>query len=235
MATAPRRRAADKNTRATDVAPDAKPQGFTAEGNPVLIVTLERIQEATISGSFVYLAPEQVEIFGISVETNPALVHNGDYVAARASASTPQNPVAETGDIAPQETEMSEVQTQAAETVAEKPKANFEVFENFELPKGRKPGNGNTKYPFESLEIGGAFFVPGGSVKALASTVASANARYAEVIKHPDGTPVTRTNRKGNVTNATKLVRKFQVRAGKHPKTGEEGAFIGRVAVPTAE
>lgn len=225
--TTPRRRAVDKTARATDTAPVSitKPDGIDASGNAIAIVTIERIAEATSQGSFVYLSPEVVEKFGVSVETNPAMMHN-DYIAARATGVATEQTTTTT-----ETQETNTVTEQATQTATIVAPTSFEVFADFQMPAGRKPGNGNTKYPFDSLEIGGAFFVPGGTVKTLASTVASANTRYAELLTHPDGSPVMRTNRKQNEVQAVKLTRMFQVRSGKHPKTGVDGAFIGRIAL----
>jgi len=222
MATSPRRRAADKSAPAADTAAAAnvKPMGVGADGVALPVVSLEMIQAATAAGSFVYLSPEAVLHFGVSIETNPAMQQN-DYIAARAAATAVQpnqpqetNPVTETTQTAAAQT------TTAAATT-------FEIVENFQMPTARKPGNGNTKYPFDALNVGAAFFVPAGTVKSLASTVASANARYAEVLKQPDGSAVTRTNRKGKTVEATQQLRTFQVRAG--DKNGVAGAYVGRI------
>lgn len=219
MATAPRRRAADKTASTPAAAPaaNAKPQGFDAAGSPLATVTLEMIVAATAADSFIYLSPESVLHFGASVLTNEAFKMN-DYIAARSTQTTQ-----------PESTNTVTEQTQTAATTAPAVASSFEIVENFTMPTTKRPGNGNTKYPFDALSVGAAFFVPAGTVKSLASTVASANARYAEVVKHPDGSPVMRTNRKNKSVEQTKQIRMFQVRAGE--RNGVKGAYVGRIAV----
>lgn len=225
MATAPRRRAADKTVPAS--APVAtKPQGFDAAGVALPVVTLEMIAAATAADSFIYLSPESVVHFGASVLTNEAFKMN-DYIAARSTqpATTEStNPVTQTQTLTA--ADVGTVSAAALTGVA----SSFEIVENFTMPTTKRPGNGNTKYPFDALSIGAAFFVPAGTVKSLASTVASANARYAEVVRHPDGSPVMRTNRKQKSVEQTKQLRMFQVRAGE--RNGVKGAYVGRIALP---
>lgn len=228
MATAPRRRAADKT--ASTPAANAKPQGFDAAGSPLATVTLEMIVAATAADSFIYLSPESVLHFGASVLTNEAFKMN-DYIAARSTqpATTEStNPVTQTQTLTAADvgTTSAAALTAAALTAVA---SSFEIVENFTMPTTKRPGNGNTKYPFDALSVGAAFFVPAGTVKSLASTVASANARYAEVVKHPDGSPVMRTNRKNKSVEQTKQIRMFQVRAGE--RNGVKGAYVGRIAV----
>lgn len=237
MATTPRRRVSDKNESAAHAvvaaaAPvAAAPQGFGADGaTPLVSVTLEMIVAATLAGSFLYAAASVADPLAVSgdVEINPSMSANGMH-AVRA---TPQGIAKMTTTAPATETTAQDAPAPAAAPAAA---AAFEVFEAFELPKAqRQPGHGNTKYPFDTLPVGGAFFVPGGSVKKLASTVASANARYSEVIKDEAGNVLTRVNRKKKTVPQTRQLRVFKVRNGKHPKTEEIGAFIGRVPV-TAE
>jgi hypothetical protein len=225
MATSQRRRASDKTadkSPAASTETQAAPQGFTQAGEPLASVTLEMIAAATAAGSFLYLSPAVREQFGASVETNESMMMN-DYVAARSAENVVQSTSSATNQTA--EPNMTATQTQTAPATKTNP--TFEIEENFAMPTAKRPGNGNTKYPFDALNEGAAFFVPGGSVKSLASTVASANARYAEVVKHPDGTPVMRTNRKGKPVEQTKQLRQFQVRAGE--KNGVAGAYVGRL------
>ena len=108
------------------------------------------------------------------------------------------------------------------------------VIEDVALPAAKRGGNGragNTKYPFDALEIGQSFFIPAtverpNPVKALASTVTSANARYAVELKNEDGSVKMRTNRKGREVAELTFTKVFGIR--KDTKDGVEGARIGR-------
>lgn len=227
MATSKTRRATDKAPAAEQTPATARPEGFTANHEPLTTVTLDAIAAATVAGSYVYLSPEAVTKFGVSVETNASMVFN-DYVAARASENVAQS-AASTNQ---PESNVTDTNTATQTAATSSPAANFEIVKGFQMPTPTRAGNGNTKYPFDKLEIGDAFFVTGGTVKSLASTVASANARYAEELKHPDGSTVMRENRKGNQVPATKQLRMFMVRAG--VKGSDKGAWIGRIALPNA-
>ena len=63
----------------------------------------------------------------------------------------------------------------------------YAIISNAVLPaskRGNRGGGAPTKYPFDNMDIGASFFVPGSNgydpVKKLGSTVSSANMRYAE-------------------------------------------------------
>lgn len=90
-------------------------------------------------------------------------------------------------------------------------------------------------YPFDQLgladgaKFGQSFFVPNteakpDAAKALASTISSANARYAEVVAGQ-----TMINRKGREVPATRQLRRFIVRSVE--ENGVKGARVWRVAV----
>jgi hypothetical protein len=83
----------------------------------------------------------------------------------------------------------------------------FVIEDAVPMPKIKRVGGGNSLYPFDALEVGQSFFV-GKEAKSLASTVANANLRYAEVIPGE-----TRINRKGVEVPKTTQTRKFEVRA----------------------
>lgn len=93
--------------------------------------------------------------------------------------------------------------TAATETV----KPDFEIESGVERTKKAGRGRaGATKYPFEKLEVGQSFFVPGNdAAKSLASTVSSATKRYATVAEG------THKNRKGREVPNLTIVRKFEV------------------------
>jgi hypothetical protein len=113
-----------------------------------------------------------------------------------------------------------------AAPAAAKPKPTFTIDTSVPLPavSGRGRGNGESIYPFDKLEIGHSFFVDR-PAKNMASTISSANARFAEEIPG-----VTRLNRKNETVPATKLTRKFVVRSV--VENGVKGSRIWRVEVP---
>lgn len=109
---------------------------------------------------------------------------------------------------------------------------NFAVVADIPMPGASRGGRGSETYPFDSLEKGQSFFVPAteskpNPAKSLASTVTSANERYAEEIEGE-----TRINRKGKTVPATRQIREFAVRSVEdgapwgHP--GVKGAGVWR-------
>lgn len=115
----------------------------------------------------------------------------------------------------------------------------FAIETGIEIPaikRGFGARTGASKYPFDKLEVGQSFFVPASEkrpdpVKALASTVASAMAKYdvpdldeAGVQKTKEVTnPKTKEKR---TVPATKRVRVFTIRAAE--VNGTKGARIWR-------
>ena len=84
-------------------------------------------------------------------------------------------------------------------------------------------------YPFDSMEPGQSFHVPATAerpnpAKSLASTVSSANKRYAVVIPGE-----TRVDRKGNTVPATRQERRFRVVAVDSGDVRGVGARVFRV------
>jgi hypothetical protein len=97
--------------------------------------------------------------------------------------------------------------TASAEPVATD-KPEFVIEDNVAIPAvSGRGGRIGSVYPFDKLAVGQSFFVPK-AAKNLASTVSSANARYAELIPGQ-----TRKDRKGNDVPATKFTRHFIVRS----------------------
>lgn len=94
--------------------------------------------------------------------------------------------------------------TNPAPVGAEKPK--FVIEDNVSIPAISGRGRIGSVYPFDELKVGQSFFVPK-AAKNLASTVSSANARYAEE------TGETRVNRKGETVPKYKFTRQFIVRS----------------------
>lgn len=86
-------------------------------------------------------------------------------------------------------------------------KPEFVIEDNVAIPAVSGRGRIGSVYPFDKLAVGQSFFVPK-AAKNLASTVSSANARYAEVIPGE-----TRKDRKGNDVPKTKFTRHFIVRS----------------------
>jgi hypothetical protein len=140
--------------------------------------------------------------------------------------------------------------------VAAKP--TYEVISNATLPESkrgnRKGAGAPAVYPFDSLEVGGTFFVPVSDkhpnpVKTLGSTVSSANMRFA--VKTGEMKTVERTmrgpgnkavkNGNGEKVKETvevpvyKFQRKFAIRSVEKGQTygswtaPENGALIGRI------
>lgn len=134
----------------------------------------------------------------------------------------------EGGDFATRATEkgiatMNEQNTNTGTEQASAPAvaSNFAIVADVAMPGASRGGRSTETYPFDKLEKGQSFFVAAteakpNPAKSLASTVTSANERYAEEIPGE-----TRTNRKGNVVPATRQIREFAVR------TVEDGAPWG--------
>lgn len=86
-------------------------------------------------------------------------------------------------------------------------KSEFVIEDDVAIPAVSGRGRIGSVYPFDKLNVGQSFFVPK-AAKNLASTVSSANARYAVEVPGE-----TRTDRKGNVVPKTKFTRHFIVRS----------------------
>lgn len=86
-------------------------------------------------------------------------------------------------------------------------KSEFVIEDNVEIPAVSGRGRVGSLYPFDDLKVGQSFFVPK-AAKNLASTVSSANARYAEEVPGE-----TRKDRKGNEVPKMKFTRHFIVRS----------------------
>lgn len=167
-------------------------------------VTLTAVIEATKADGFVYTSPafHTDLIASGDVEINPEMTDEHGSIATRATAKHLTEGNTQMTDTAP------------VATAVAKPK--FEIEANVPMPERTRNATGLRAgrapvYPFEALEIGQSFFVPNASAdkpaaKAMASTVAGANARYTEKIEGQ-----TRTNRKGKTVDATKQLRKFKI------------------------
>lgn len=177
------------------------------------VVTLDQVIAATQAGDFVYTSPAfHAELVASGqVEINPEMTDEHGNIATRAITPTESKP-------------------QMTETVTASPKSVYTIESDVAIPPkaprvstGLRAGR-TPVYPFEQLEINQSFFVADKAadkpaVKALASTVAGANARFTEAVEGQ-----TRTNRKGNVVPVTKQLRKFKLFASE--KTAEDGTVI---------
>lgn len=158
------------------------------------------IVAATQAGSFVYTSPEAhaKALEADLVEINPSVVNEAGEIATRATAKGIES--------------MNAPVTPAAEAAKSKPQ--FQIEDGIPLaPVVGRGRTGGETYPFDKLAVGQSFFVPNSAekpnvAKSLASTVSSANRRYAEEIPGQ-----TKTDRKGNTVPATKQLRKFVLRA----------------------
>lgn len=102
-----------------------------------------------------------------------------------------------------------------ATPASNEPAPSFSLVSNVPVPAitGRGRLSAESKYPFEQMQAGQAFFVPATEAQpkpsaSLASTITSANKRYSEVIPGE-----TVKDRNGNDVPARKALRKFVVRA----------------------
>jgi len=184
---------------------------------PAEVMTLEIVKAATRSEpGFVYTAPEFHQSFveqGL-VEINADMTDGDGKIATRATFKDEE-----------QMTEQTQVET--------KVKPTFAILDAAPEPEKKVRASGNRAgrepiYPFDKLNEGQGFFVPGKEAKAMASTVASANARYSEVIEGETRTQ-TRGKNKGAVVPATRQLRKFT--AYDTTVDGTKGVYIKRVAV----
>lgn len=152
------------------------------------------------------------------VEVNNEIT-DGDKVAVRATekgmaeAPAPSNNEGNTNTV-----------TDAATATATPTPSPFAIIDGAVLPEGRAPRS-STVYPFETMNVGQSFFVPATAdkpnpAKSLASTVSSANKRFAEVVTGEDGKPVTETyvnkgvTKTRNKTSPTKLFTVKPVKSG---------------------
>lgn len=183
----------------------ASPRNRSAAAKTVaadIAFSLAAVIDATKAGGFLYTPAEfhQPLVESGDVEVNAEMVEDGTgNLATRATAKHLESKDA-----------MTEAKTPEA---AAKP--SF-VIETVPMPEKKASVSGlragrTPIYPFDALEIGQSFFVADKSAdkpafKAMASTVAGANARFTEEIAGQ-----TRVNRKGATVTATKQLRKFKI------------------------
>lgn len=182
--------------------------------------TLRSIVDATVRGGFVYTLPaihQPLIAEGlVEINTQVATDANGG-IATRATQKGIEL-------VAQKQTVTSaDVGTVSAADLTAKAKPVFELQTGIAIPPVAGRGRtGESIYPFEKMEVGQSFFVAKES-KNLASTISSANARFAEEIPGE-----TRKNRKGEDVPARRFTRKFVVRTVE--ENGVKGSRIWRTA-----
>lgn len=192
---------------------------------PVVVpaVAIAAIVAATldVTKGFIF-APESVYkplIEAGLVEINDSVKNEAGEIATRATQKgidSVQNSVNETA-AAPV----------AAFPVAPATKPVFVLRSNIPVPVIKRGGRTGDKYPFATMELNQSFFIPATvenptPAKSLASTVASATARFAV----PAVPAATRTTKKGKVVPVMVETRKFIVRSV--TEEGVKGACIWR-------
>lgn len=173
---------------------------------------------------FGYVAPKEADALeerGLA-EVKRDMVEDGNYAARITDAG---RELLSKSDTKTESTRVSAAPVAAAGLVA-----------GVAIPEPKRAVGGRQgKFPFDQMEVGHSFFVPDvpGSdkpmAKSLASTISTANQRYAEVIEGE-----FRENRSGEKVPATRLTRKFEVRhmddgaAWGEQYAGQSGAGVWR-------
>lgn len=207
------------------------------------IAILSAAVAATSENSHIYTSgrDQTVLVKAGYIETNEA-ISNAEGIATRATesgiafikdseSSVEESNVAETGA----EDERVDASDETyVETVAKPAEAKFVIASNIEIPEKVKAKRKSvTAYPFDSLEIGQSFFVPASDkkpnpAKSLASTITTANDRYAYEIEGE-----TEINRRGQTVPKKGYNKKFIVRPIKDGAAwgydGVEGAAVWRI------
>lgn len=146
----------------------------------------------------------------VGIDEGAELVKEG---LAETNAAVPNTPA---GQIAARATQKG-IDTVNASTAPTAPatdaaKPSFVIEDNVAIPAVTGRGRIASVYPFDKLAVGQSFFVAK-PAKNLASTVSSANARYAVEVKDAAGNVLTRVNRKGATVPQTQQTRTFIVRS----------------------
>lgn len=199
-------------------------------------LALVELVQTTLEGGFVYTdkATHDYLIEQGHAEVNPDMVDESGDVATRATdagiAHIQALEVETSADTAEETTEENQPEPEAEQpataepTKSESKKMSIEIEQNVAVPAVSGRGRKSSMYPFDDMQIGDSFFVEATEAKpdpakSMASTVAGANARYAE----PTGE--MRVNRNGKEVPATVPTRRYIVRSV------EGGARVWRVAV----
>ncbi|HEX2242711.1 MAG TPA: hypothetical protein VHK27_05575 [Gammaproteobacteria bacterium] len=184
---------------------------------------LKAIVDATLQNSFVYLSAEataQLVAEGL-VETNPAMADANGGIATRATQKgiDSMNTAANQAAASQPATSTGAGEAQISGNGA----GEIVIEDNVPIPAVSGRGrSGQSVYPFDKLNVGQSFFVAK-PAKNLASTVSSANARFAEEIPGQ-----FKTNKKtGQQVPATRQLRQFVVRSV--TEKGVKGSRVWRV------
>lgn len=193
----------------------------------VAVIGLAEIVAAGANGMFV---PESVYAPLVEaglVEINPGMTDENGNVATRATQKGIES-LDSAATVADNATSEATSAT-AATGETQKVKTMFKIEDSIPVPTISGRGRGGNVYPFDQLEVGQSFFVANSedkpnAAKSLASTVSSANARFA--VPSEDG--ATKTNKKGEVVPVMVETRKFIVRSVE--ENGVKGARVWRTA-----
>lgn len=173
------------------------------------------------------------------IELNAGLKNDDGHMAVRATAAgvdliagnVPEAKDEPDAVQAAPTTQANPVPTQvAAQNVAATAPATTSFAIDDDVPMAVLSRRGrSTLYPFDALEVGQSFHVPATAerpnpAKSLASTVSSANKRYAVVVPG-----ATRVDRNGNEVPETEQTRRFRVVAAAPDDARGEGARVFRV------
>lgn len=163
------------------------------------LVGIAAIILATQKGEDIYASVDEtkdLESKGL-VEVHPTTVGPNGERLVRATAKAIQ--------------EQSKASIEGASTAGAgtSTKPTFTIDKGIPIPESVGRGRiGATKYPFDAMEVGDSFFIAEDH-KKLASTVSSANQRYAK----PDPSGEQRKARNGEMVPKTVLTRRYVVKA----------------------
>lgn len=165
------------------------------------LVGIAAIVAATLANTDIYASVEEtkdLEFKGL-VEVHPTTVDaNGNRLVRATAKAIAENPT--------KSTEGAGASTAGAGTAV---KPTFTIDKGIPIPESVGRGRiGATKYPFDAMEVGDSFFIAEDH-KKLASTVSSANQRYAK----PDPSGEQRKARNGEMVVKTVLTRRYVVKA----------------------
>lgn len=160
------------------------------------------------------------------IELNASMKNDDGHMAARATAAG-VDLIAGTVPEAKDEPAPTQVAAQGVAATAPAT-TSFAIDDDVPMAVLSRRGR-STLYPFDALEVGQSFHVPATAerpnpAKSLASTVSSANKRYAVIVPG-----ATRVDRKGNEVAETEQTRRFRVIAAAPDDARGAGARVFRV------
>lgn len=156
------------------------------------LVKLKAIADATAAGQNVYVG----QAVGV-----PLLKHQPPLIEINEAVTNP----ADSSEVLCRATQagIDYLKANEGQAQSDKPKTNYAIITNAELPPAKKRGNTSgtgapSKYPFADLELNATFFSANSehknkdAVKSLGSTVSAQNDKYSEQLVK-DGVPQTKT------------------------------------------